>query len=46
MFTMVHNIFETFMCDHMVEIESLSPYVCLKSGEEAEHREIWTLSDI
>lgn len=38
--------FETFMCDHMVEIESLSPYVTLKKGEEAEHREIWTLSDI
>lgn len=38
--------FETFMCAHMVEIESLSPYVNLKKGEEAEHREIWKLSDI
>ena len=38
--------FETFMCDHMVEIESLSPYVTLREGKEAEHREIWTLSNI
>lgn len=38
--------FETFMCSHMVEIESLSPYVTLKNGEEAKHTEIWTLSDI
>ncbi|MBR3933690.1 MAG: hypothetical protein IKJ68_07265 [Clostridia bacterium] len=38
--------FETFMCDHMVEIESLSPYVLLKKGEEADYKEVWKLENI
>ena len=35
--------FETFMCDHMVEVESLSPLYDIKAGESASHTEIWNL---
>lgn len=35
--------YETFMCDHMVEIESLSPLYNIKPGQCAQHTEIWTL---
>ena len=37
--------FETFMCDHMVEIESLSPLYDIKPGESASHTEIWKLQN-
>lgn len=33
--------FETFMCNHMVEIESLSPLYDIPSGEFATHTENW-----
>ena len=35
--------YETFMCRHMVELETLSPLVTLSPGERREHRETWTL---
>lgn len=35
--------FETFMCKHMVEIESLSPLGTVKPGEALEHLERWEL---
>lgn len=35
--------YETFMCKHMVEMESLSPLVKLSAGEKTEHQEIWKL---
>lgn len=35
--------FETFMCKHMVEIESLSPLMTIPAGENREYREIWCL---
>lgn len=35
--------FETFMCKHMVEIESLSPLMTIAPGETGEHKEVWRL---
>lgn len=35
--------FETFMCKHMVEIESLSPLLNIAPGETGAHTEIWRL---
>lgn len=35
--------FETFLCQHMVEIESLSPLMIIPVGETGEHTEIWHL---
>jgi len=35
--------FETFLCRHMTEVESLSPLYTLKTGESATHDEMWTL---
>jgi len=35
--------FETFMCRHMVEIESLSPLFDVKAGEQVEFCENWRL---
>ncbi len=35
--------YETFMCDHMVELESLSPLYDIAPGESAKHTEIWKL---
>jgi hypothetical protein len=36
--------FETFMCDHMVEIETLSPLMDIDAGESATYLEVWKLS--
>ena len=36
--------FETFMCDHMVEIESLSPLYEVAPGQTVSHTELWRLS--
>ena len=36
--------FETFLCDHMVEIESLSPLYDVKVGETVCHTEKWILN--
>ncbi len=36
--------FETFMCDHMVEIESLSPIYDIPCGEFATHTEYWKVN--
>ena len=36
--------FETFMCRHMVEIESLSPLFELAPGQQAEYCENWSLN--
>ncbi|MBO5928522.1 MAG: hypothetical protein J6Q42_00705 [Clostridia bacterium] len=35
--------YETYMCNHMVELESLAPLYDLKSGDSAFHTEIWKL---
>jgi len=35
--------FETYFCQHMAEIESLSPLYTINPGETAEHQELWTL---
>ncbi len=35
--------YETFMCDHMVEMESLSPLKEILPGETAQHTEVWKL---
>ncbi len=35
--------FETFFCQHMAEIESLSPLYTIAPGEGAEHKETWKL---
>lgn len=37
--------YETYMCDHMVEMESLSPFYTVEPGDCAEHTEIWTLKN-
>jgi hypothetical protein len=37
--------FETYTCDYMTEIESLSPLVALEPDESVEHMEIWSLYD-
>ena len=35
--------YETFLCDYMVELESLSPLYTFAPGETREHTEIWRL---
>lgn len=35
--------YETFMCRHMVEMETLSPLGAIAPGERMEHHEVWTL---
>ena len=35
--------FETFMCDYMLEMETLAPLSELLPGETAEHEEIWKI---
>jgi hypothetical protein len=35
--------FETFLCRHMTELESLSPLYTLQPQESASHDEVWTL---
>ena len=35
--------YETFMCKHMVELETLSPLLKIAPGESAEHCEVWEL---
>lgn len=35
--------YETFMCKHMVEMETLSPLAEVLPGESLEHREVWEL---
>ncbi|NLC67773.1 MAG: hypothetical protein GX754_03080 [Clostridiaceae bacterium] len=37
--------FETYTCDFMTEIESLSPMIELEPGKSIEHRETWILHD-
>ena len=36
--------FETFMCDYMVEVESLAPLTEVKPNESAYHIEKWILN--
>lgn len=38
-----HVSYETFMCEHMVELESLSPMMTVPALESREHREVWRL---
>ena len=38
--------YETFMCKHMVEMETLSPLLKIASGAGAEHSEVWELREI
>lgn len=35
--------YETYMCNYMVELESLSPLYTVDVGQSAEYKEIWTL---
>lgn len=35
--------YESFMCKHMVELESLSPYAEILPGESMEYQEVWEL---
>ena len=35
--------FETFMCDYMLEMETLSPLGEMLPGETLEHEEIWKI---
>lgn len=35
--------YETFLCDYMVEMESLSPLYTIAPGETREHTEVWHL---
>ena len=35
--------FETFLCAHMVELESLSPLMTIPVGQTREHTEVWRL---
>lgn len=35
--------YETFLCEHMTEIESLSPMMTVPAGETREHKEVWNL---
>ncbi len=35
--------YETYMCDYMVELETLSPLYEISPGERRAHTEIWTL---
>ena len=36
--------FETFLCDHMVEVETLSPLMDIGVGESVSYSEFWKLS--
>ena len=36
--------FETFMCDHMVEVETLSPLMDMDADESVAYLEVWKLS--
>lgn len=36
--------FETFLCDYMVEVETLSPLMDIGAGESATYSEFWKLS--
>ena len=36
--------FETFMCDHMVEVESLSPLYEVAPNQTVSHTELWRLT--
>ncbi len=36
--------FETFLCDHMVEVETLSPLMDIGAGETATYSEFWKLT--
>ena len=38
--------YETYICDHMLEMETLSPVYTLADGASAEHTEHWDLSRI
>lgn len=38
--------YETFMCKHMVELESLSPLVTIPAGQKRYHREVWCLTKL
>lgn len=38
--------FELFMCDHMLEMETLSPIYRLEHGETASHKEYWNLKKV
>lgn len=41
-----HNVsYETFMCDHMVEIESLSPLYDVAPNQTISHTELWRLTE-
>ena len=40
-----YSSFETYTCDYMTEIESLSPLFELESDCSIEHKEIWNLYD-
>lgn len=35
--------FELYLCEHMMELESLGPIMTLQPGETAEHSEIWSV---
>ncbi len=35
--------YETYLCNYMVEVESLSPLYTVEAGKTAEHKEIWKL---
>lgn len=35
--------FETFVCDHMLEMETLSPLFRIAENETAVHREVWNI---
>lgn len=37
--------FETFICNHMLELETLSPMRLLMPGESMEHTEIWSIRE-
>ena len=37
--------YETFMCDHMVEIESLSPLFDVAPNQTVSHTELWRLCE-
>ena len=38
--------YQTFMCMHMVEMETLSPLHKLNQGESASHSEEWNITDM
>ena len=38
--------YETYMCDQMLEMESLSPLYSIAPGETREHTEVWHLRNL